>query len=93
MQKSEVDLGATASMHDFHLKDATVMSNDLTASTTDLNDTFSSKVTAKSQDDGDPFWIMIMDRSQLAMTLIGVIANIGTSITLIKNRQVSNRDN
>ena len=29
-----------------------------------------------------------LDRSQLIMTIVGVIANIGTSITLIKNGQV-----
>ena len=32
---------------------------------------------------------IFLDRSQLIMTIIGVIANIGTSITLIKNGQVS----
>ena len=31
---------------------------------------------------------IFLDRSQLIMTIIGVIANIGTSITLIKNGQV-----
>ena len=33
--------------------------------------------------------IMLLDRSQLVMTIVGVIANIGTSVTLIKNGQVS----
>ena len=33
--------------------------------------------------------IILLDRSQLIMTIVGVIANIGTSITLIKNGQVS----
>ena len=33
--------------------------------------------------------LVLLDRSQLIMTIIGVIANIGTSITLIKNGQVS----
>ena len=37
---------------------------------------------------GDPLWMVLMDRSQLIMTIIGFMANIGTSITLIKNRQV-----
>ena len=37
----------------------------------------------------DTSWLMILvDRSQQVMTIIGVIANIGTSITLIKNGQV-----
>ena len=33
--------------------------------------------------------LVLLDRSQLIMTIIGVIANIGTSVTLIKNGQVS----
>ena len=37
----------------------------------------------------DPVWLIILQRSQLIMTIIGVIANLGTSITLIKNGQVS----
>ena len=35
-----------------------------------------------------PLWIILMDRSQLVMTVIGLIANIATSLTLIKNGQV-----
>ena len=35
-----------------------------------------------------PLWIVLMDRSQLVMTTIGLIANIATSLTLIKNGQV-----
>ena len=35
-------------------------------------------------------WLMVLlDRSQQVMTIVGLIANIGTSITLIKNGQVS----
>ena len=37
---------------------------------------------------GDPLWMILMDRSQLIMTIIGLIANVGTSITLMKNKQV-----
>ena len=37
---------------------------------------------------GDPLWMVLMDRSQLIMTIIGFMSNIGISITLIKNRQV-----
>ena len=40
-------------------------------------------------DDGDPIWMIILDRSQLIMTIVGLIANVGTSTTLIKNGQVS----
>ena len=33
--------------------------------------------------------IVFLDRSQLVMTIVGVIANTGTAVTLIKNGQVS----
>ena len=35
------------------------------------------------------FLLMFLDRSQLVMTIIGVIANIGTSFVLFTNGQVS----
>ena len=35
-----------------------------------------------------PLWSIFLDRSQLFMVIIGVMANMGTSITLIKNGQV-----
>ena len=35
------------------------------------------------------FFLIFLDRSQQVMTIVGVIANIGTSITVIKNGQVS----
>ena len=38
---------------------------------------------------GTSWLIIFLDRSQLIMTIVGVIANVGTSITLIKNGQVS----
>ena len=42
----------------------------------------------------DISWLIILlDRSQQVMTIVGVIANIGTSITLIKNVQVSINSN
>ena len=38
----------------------------------------------------DTSWLItLVDRSQQVMTITGVIANIGTSITLIKNGQVN----
>ena len=38
----------------------------------------------------DTSWIMILlDRSQQVMTIVGLIANIGTSVTLIRNGKVS----
>ena len=38
--------------------------------------------------ENDPLWIVFMDQSQLVMTIIGLVANIATSVTLIKNGQV-----
>ena len=38
--------------------------------------------------DDSPLWMVLMDQSQLVMTLVGFIANMATSITLIKNGQV-----
>ena len=35
------------------------------------------------------FLLIFLDRSQLVMTIIGVIANIGTSFVLFRNGQVS----
>ena len=35
-----------------------------------------------------PLWMMLMDRSQLIMTIVGFVANMATSITLLKNGQV-----
>ena len=49
------------------------------------SDLFVNKETAETKDE---FLLMLLDRSQLVMTIIGIIANIGTSITLIKNKQV-----
>ena len=42
-----------------------------------------------NDNDDQPLWAIFLDRSQLFMVIIGVIANVGTSITLIKNGQVS----
>ena len=52
---------------------------------------FDDNVDNDSDDDDDavqPLWSIFLDRSQLFMVVIGVIANVGTSITLIKNGQV-----
>ena len=40
-------------------------------------------------DDKDPLWMILMDQSQLVMTIVGLIANMATTLTLIKNGQVS----
>ena len=37
----------------------------------------------------DSVWVIFLQQSQLIMTIVGLIANTGTSITLIKNGQVS----
>ena len=36
----------------------------------------------------DSVWVIFLQQSQLIMTIVGLIANVGTSITLIKNGQV-----
>ena len=52
------------------------------------NITFSSdNVTSSTRDTS--WLITLLDRSQQVMTIVGIIANIVTSITLIKNGQVS----
>ena len=40
-------------------------------------------------DNTSPLWLILMDQSQLVMTIVGLIANMATSLTLIKNGQVS----
>ena len=50
------------------------------------NTTYYDNVTSSS----DVSWLIILvGRSQQVMTIVGVIANVITSITLIKNGQVS----
>ena len=51
-----------------------------------LNGTYPENVHTKKI---DPLWILFMDKSQLVMTIIGVIANIVTFVTLTVNGQVS----
>ena len=51
------------------------------------NVTYCDNMTSSTRDTS--LLIIFLDRSQLIMTIVGVIANIGTSITLIKNGQVS----
>ena len=45
----------------------------------------------KTSSTNNEFLLILLDRSQLVMTIVGVIANIGTSITLIKNGQVGTK--
>ena len=39
-------------------------------------------------DEDSPLWMVLMDQSQLFMTIVGFLANMATTITLIKNGQV-----
>ena len=71
-------------LHHLTMKDSTM--GNITSSKIDINETL--PINATSKKDDDPFWLIFMDRSQLVMTLIGVIANTATFITLIKNKQV-----
>lgn len=65
-------------------RDTTAVNNLFTMN---INDTFVAKNDDIKED--DPLWMVLMDRSQLIMTVLGLIANIVTCITLIKNKQVS----
>ena len=40
-------------------------------------------------ENSDEFFLLFLDKSQLVITFIGLVANVGTSLTLIKNGQVS----
>ena len=53
--------------------------------TMNLNHSFINETISNEK---DPLWMILMDRSQLIMTIIGFLANIATSVTLIKNGQV-----
>ena len=72
-------------MHVLTMEDTTIINETLSA--VNVNGTFTMSAISTKED--DPFWLIFMDRSQLVMTLIGVVANTATSITLIKNRQVT----
>ena len=69
------------------MEDTTVINNSLSIMNT--NDTFNTNAVLAKSD--DPLWVLFMDNSQLVMTLIGVIANTATFITLIKNKEVCER--
>ena len=63
---------------------------DTQISTTEKNHGFNStQMSVHNKDDDDsPLWMVLMDQSQLVMTIVGFIANMATSVTLIKNGQV-----
>ena len=62
----------------------TVSSDELTSTNNNLP--FSNSLMS---DNKDSVWLIFLDRSQLVMTIVGLVANVGTSVTLIKNGQVS----
>ena len=65
------------------------MSDAQILSTKKNNDFNSTQMSINNKDDDDsPLWIILMDQSQLVMTIVGLVANMTTSLTLIKNGQV-----
>ena len=59
---------------------------------TNITNTSSTKVLYDNNNtinDDSPLWMTLMDQSQLVMTIVGFVANMATSITLLKNGQVS----
>ena len=63
----------------------TVVTSD-NSTTDDKNLPFSNSLIL---DNDNSIWVIFMQKSQLVMTIVGLIANIGTCTTLIKNGQVS----
>ena len=61
----------------------TVTTDNLTTDT--INLPFSNSLIS---DNEDSIWIIFLQESQLVVTIVGFVANIGTSTTLIKNGQV-----
>ena len=63
---------------------------DTQISTTEKNHGFNSTQMSLNNKDDDysPLWMTLMDQSQLVMTIIGLVANMATTLTLIKNGQV-----
>ena len=61
----------------------TVTSDNLV--TADKNLPFSNSLIS---DNEDSIWVIVLQKSQLVMTIIGLVANIGTSTTLLKNGEV-----
>ena len=53
-------------------------------STTENNHSYFSE----SFSNEDSVWVIVLQKSQLVMTIVGLIVNVGTSTTLIKNGQV-----
>ena len=61
----------------------TVTTDNLTTNT--INLPFSNSLIS---DNENSIWVIFLQKSQLVMTIVGLVANIGTSTTLITNGQV-----
>ena len=68
-----------------------VMEEDFTVTTDNITPVYKNISASKSLilNDEVSVWVIFLQQSQLIITIVGLIANIGTSITLIKNGQVS----
>ena len=52
------------------------------------NNNYSGNDDVMVEEGEDPAWVLYMDRTKMVMTVIGFLANIGTTITLMVNGQV-----
>ena len=50
-----------------------------------IDETLSSTQEFGVVNEGNPLWLITIDRTQLSMCIVGAIANVLTVITLIKN--------
>ena len=66
-------------------ENCTVMINNLTIDNNNLHPISHSFL---SDNDDDAIWVILLHKIQLVLTIIGFIANVVTSITLIKTGQV-----
>ena len=68
-----------------------VMEEDFTVTTDNLTPVYKNISAFKSLilNNEVSVWVIFLQQSQLIMTIVGIIANVGTSTTLIKNGQVS----
>ena len=47
-----------------------------------------SLINARKEETNEDFLLILLDRSQLVMTIVGIIANAATFVTLRKNKKV-----
>ena len=60
-----------------------------TTNTSSTEGLYDNNNTISDDNDESPLWMTLMDQSQLVMTIVGFVANMATSVTLLKNGQVS----